>query len=144
MLPLLDGTWPEPTFTPGAGTTSESEEGIVWSVTDDVLHRTTVAHTLSESEYDGPYGGRVREHYQGEVRVDRRTFEQRALATTVFGLTWPEAAIEVSADLDVRVGPTGYDVTIETRGTRDGEEVHRWSTTVELPRYTVDDVGGNR
>ncbi|QBR90990.1 CocE/NonD family hydrolase [Nocardioides euryhalodurans] len=141
VLPLLDGTWPEPTFTPGAGTTSESEEGIVWSVTDDVLHRTTVAHTLSESEYDGPYAGRVREHYEGEVRVDRRTFEQRALATTVFGLTWPEAAIEVSADLDVRVGPTGYDVAIETRATRDGEEVHRWSTTVELPRYTFD---GNR
>ena len=42
-LHVLDGSWPAPTFDPGAEHTTESAEGIAWEIHDDVLARTTTA-----------------------------------------------------------------------------------------------------
>ena len=133
-LPLLEGSWPSPVLTPGAAHSSESTEGVSWSVADDVLRRVTRASTRSGSEYDVPHGGRAMEVYQGEVRVDRRSFEQRADALTIFRVTWPEATCEVRADLHVVVTAEHVEVNVETRAFRDGEEVHHWGQERTFPR----------
>lgn len=134
-LPLLDGgDFPEPSFTPGADHSSESVDGVVWEVRDDVLRRVTSAHTFSESAYDVPDGGRAREAYRGEVSVDRRSFEQRAHAETVFDLAWPGVEVSVRSVMDVRVDRVGVRVVIDTWASRDGEQVSHRRWTEHLPR----------
>lgn len=135
VLPLLDGDHPTPSFTPGDSHTAESDEGIEWSVTEDVLRRVTTARTASETSYDAPYDGRVVEHYEGVVSVDGRTFVQRAHALTTFRLAWPDVEVEVTAELDVTIDEDGYDVTVQTRATRDGTEIHRWGQGLTFPRH---------
>jgi predicted acyl esterase len=133
VLPELQGAWPGAALAPGAARSSESAEGVTWSVTDDVLARTTSAVTGSESEYEAPYGGRVLERYSGTVTVDRRSFEQTATAETTFRLDWPEAEVEVVAGLDVALRPDGCRATVSVVATRDGEEVRRWTDTRSFP-----------
>ena len=60
-----------------------------WTVTRDVLRRTTTCAVRHGSEYDVPYDGRASEQYAGEVIVDRRTFAQHASADCTYRLTWP-------------------------------------------------------
>ncbi|GAA2118160.1 CocE/NonD family hydrolase [Nocardioides bigeumensis] len=129
-LPVIDQTFPAPTFGPGAEHTSESSEGIGWSIEDDVLARRTTARTVSVSEYGAPYDGRVLEDYRGEVWVDRRTFEQGAHAVTTYRLGWPldvgRVDIEVRSVMDLAIVDGRVDVTIDTWASRDGVEVsHR-------------------
>jgi uncharacterized protein len=122
-LPVLEGSWPAPTFGPGAEHTTESAEGIAWEIHDDVLARTTTARTVSVSEYDTPYDGRVLEDYRGEVSVDRRTFAQRAHADTTFELSWPGVDIRVRSVMDVVVEDGRVGATIRTVAERDGAVV---------------------
>jgi len=132
-LPL----WPEasggqPTFTPGSPTSSEDPEGVVWSVTRDVLRRTTTCAVRSGSTYDVPHGGTASEDYLGAVGVDRRTFAQHADATTTFTLHWPGVDIRVTSTMRVDVGAAAYDVVIDTDAF-DGDELvsHReWRETI--------------
>jgi hypothetical protein len=133
-LPLLDGAFPAPSFAPGDEHSAESADGVAWSISDDVLRRTTRATTRSESEYDAPYGAQVLERYEGEVAVDRRTFEQRARARATFQVAWPEVTVAVTAELHVVVGATDYDVSVQTSATRDGAEVQRWEQRRSFPR----------
>lgn len=132
-LPLLDGDFPAPVFEPGAEHSSESLDGVTWEIRDDVLRRTTTALTGSLSEYATPYDGTAREDYRGEVSVDRRTHEQRAHADTTFDLTWPGVAVRVNAVMDVQVTGAGYDVAIDVRASRDGDDVsHRsWQEHID-------------
>ncbi len=132
-LPVLDGSHPAPTFGPGAEHTSESAEGIGWSIEDDVLARRTTARTVSVSEYATPYDGRAVEDYRGEVWVDRRTFAQGAHAVTTYDLSWPGSdaeriEIRVRSVMDLAIVDGRVDVTIDTWATRDGVEVshRRW------------------
>jgi uncharacterized protein len=122
-LPVLTGSWPTPSFAPGAEHTSESPEGIGWEIHDDVLARTTTARTVSVSEYDTPYDGRAREDYRGEVSVDRRTFAQRAHAETTFDLAWPGVDIRVRSVMDVEIAAVVVTATIRTVATRGGQVV---------------------
>ena len=122
-LPVLDGSWPAPTFGPGAEHTSESAEGIAWEIHDDVLARTTTARTVSVSEYDTPYDGRALEHYRGEVSVDRRTFAQRDHADTTLQLSWPGLDIRVRSVMEVVVEHGRVGATIRTVAERDGAVV---------------------
>ncbi len=133
-LPLLDGDFPTPTFGPGAAHSSESDDGVTWSVTDDVLRRTTTARTLSDSSYATPYDGRARERYEGAVSVDRRSFAQRADADTTLELSWPGIDVVVRSTLAVEIGPAAYDVAIETWATHNGEEISRRTWTESVPR----------
>ena len=128
-LPVLEGSWPAPTFGPGAEHTTESAEGIAWEIHDDVLARTTTARTVSVSEYDTPYDGRALEDYRGEVSVDRRTFAQRAHADTTLELSWPGVDIRVWSVMDVVVEGGRVDATIRTVAERDGAVVSErtWS-----------------
>jgi len=93
-----------------------------------VLARRTTARTVSVSEYDAPYDGRVLEDYRGEVWVDRRTFEQGAHAVTTYELGWPGIQIQVRSVMDLAIVDGRVDVTIDTWATRDGVEVshRRW------------------
>jgi uncharacterized protein len=125
-LPVLEGSWPTPTFGPGAEHTSESSEGIAWEIHDDVLARTTTARTVSVSEYETPYAGRALEDYRGEVTVDRRTFAQRAHADTTYELSWPGVDIRVRSVMDVTIQGGEVGVAIDTWAWREGDEIsHR-------------------
>ncbi len=134
-LPVLEGDHPAPTFTAGAEHSSESADGVAWEIHDDVLRRVTTARTHTVSDYDTPNDGHAVEDYFGEVSVDRRTFEQKAHAVTVMDLTWPGIAIHAVSVMDLTFSTTGVDVTIDTRLSRDGEEVsHRtWRETIPHP-----------
>ncbi len=134
VLPVLVGEFPEPVFTPGEAHSSESDEGVAWTITDDVLHRITTAHTLIESDYATTYDGRSRERYAGEVSVDRRTFEQHAHADTTFELSWPGINVKVHSVMDIDITAAGYDVTISTVAERDGSEVSQRSWSEHIPR----------
>jgi hypothetical protein len=133
-LPLLERSFPSPTFTAGAGHSSESLDGVGWSIEDDVLRRTTTARTRTASEYDTPYDGTAREDYLGAVTVDRRTWEQTAHAVTTYDLTWPGIAVRVASTMDVTITRSSYDVAIETVATLDGAEVSRRTWQESVPR----------
>jgi predicted acyl esterase len=132
-LPL----WPAelidaPAFTPGSATSSEDPEGVIWSVTRDVLRRTTTCAVRSGATYEIPHGGTASEDYVGEVSVDRRTFAQWADATTTFTLTWEGIDIRVTSTLRVDIGAEGYDVLIDCDAFEGDELVsHReWRETI--------------
>ena len=133
-LPVLPGSWPAPTFTPGAQHTAESAEGVRWSIEDDVIGRRTTAHTYSVSEYDTPYDGTAREEYLGAVSVDRRTWDQTSHAVTTYDLTWPGAAVRVVSTMDIAITAPGLDVTIETVATLNGDHVSTRTWSEHVPR----------
>jgi uncharacterized protein len=133
-LPVLPGSWPAPSFTPGAEHSTESAEGVRWAVEDDVIRRRTTAHTHTVSEYDTPYDGTAREDYLGAVSVDRRTWDQSSHAVTTYDLTWPGIDIRVVSTMDIAITAPGLDVTIETVATLDGETVSTRTWSEHVPR----------
>ena len=133
-LPFLDGDFPEPSFEPGEEHSSETTDGVGWSIHHDVLTRTTSATTRTESRYSTPYGGTAHELYLGEVSVDTRTFAQRAYANTVYDLSWPGIDVTVRSTMTVDITPTSYDVSIWTQATLDSESISERSWTESIPR----------
>ena len=134
VLPVLVGDFPAPVLPAGAEHSTESTEGVSWTITDDVLARTTTARTRVETAYDTPYDGRSHEVYAGEVTVDRRTFAQHAHADTMFELSWPGIDVRVRSVLDVEITAAGYSVAIETVAHLGGTEVSRREWSEHLPR----------
>jgi uncharacterized protein len=129
-LPLWQGDDRRaPTFTPGDSSSSEDPGDVVWSVTDDVLRRTTTCTVRSGSSYEVPHGGRASEEYAGDVVVDRRTFTQHASADCTYQLQWPEVDVRVTSTMAVALAADGLDVAIEVTAFEGGEQVaHRtWS-----------------
>ena len=133
-LPFLDGEFPEPVFDPGAEHSSETTEGIGWSIHHDVLDRITSATTRSESRYPTPYDGTAHELYLGEVSVDTRTFAQRASANTVYDLSWPGIEVTVRSTMTLDVTPASYDVSIWTQAVLDSESVSERTWRESIPR----------
>lgn len=133
-LPVLTGEFPAADLAPGDAHSSESADGVAWTITDDVLARKTVARTRIESDYATPYDGRSRELYVGEVSVDRRTFDQHAHAETTYELSWPDIAVTVHSVMDVFITAAGYDVSISTVAHRDGSEVSQRTWSEHIPR----------
>ncbi|HZJ07096.1 MAG TPA: CocE/NonD family hydrolase [Nocardioidaceae bacterium] len=135
-LPLWTGQspYPPPVFLPGDVTSGEDAEGggnpgsIVWRTERDVLRRTTECVVDHGSTYEVAHGGRAREHYQGRVGVDLRSFDQWATADVEFELSWPDATVSTRSTLDVRVDAEAYEVTIVLEA-REGDRVvgeRRW------------------
>jgi predicted acyl esterase len=122
-LPVLTGSHEAPSFGQGADHSSESAEGVTWTVTEDVLAGITRARTGSESTYDIPHDGSATEDYRGEVWVDRGSFAQGADATTRFELSWPGIEIEVVSTLTLRVTDGEVHATSHTVATENGEVV---------------------
>jgi predicted acyl esterase len=135
-LPVLEGDFPTPAFTPGAEHSAEAVDEVVWEIRDDVLRRVTRARTRTAAEYDTPYDGGAREYYRGEVSVDRRTFAQRAEAETVFELSWPGTAVQVRSVMEVTVDETGVGVTIDAWAALGGEPVSHRTWREHLPPRT--------
>ncbi len=134
-LPQWSGPQGEPpVFAPGADSSDEDPGETTWTVSRDVLRRTTTCVVRHGSTYAIPHEGTASEEYAGEVVVDRRTFAQHAAAECSYRLRWPEAEVRVTSTMRVDVDDGGYDVTI-TAGAFDGEErvAHReWSE--RMPR----------
>ncbi len=112
-LPVWDGPRSAPDFTPGAEHSSEDAEGVTWSVTHDVLRRETRCDVHSVAAYDVPYEGTAFEDYRGVVRVDQRTFAQRAEADCTYRLSWSGVDVRLTSRMTIAIGPSGYDVVID-------------------------------
>lgn len=111
----------DPGFAPGAATSSEDPAGTDWTVSDDVLRRTTTCAVRHGSDYAVPHDGHAWEHYTGAVRVDRLTFTQQARAECTFRLTWPGTDVRVRSTMQVDLGQDGLEVAIDVAA-YDGEE----------------------
>ncbi|HET6560791.1 MAG TPA: CocE/NonD family hydrolase [Marmoricola sp.] len=128
------GGRPAPTFAPGDATSSEDPAGVSWTITDDVLRRTTTCSVRHGSDYDTPYDGHAWEVYAGDVFVDRRTFAQRASADCTYRLTWPGVDVRVTSTMRVEVTEAGYDVAIAAEAYDGDEIVTRREWSEHLPR----------
>ena len=128
------GDRPPPTFAPGAAASSEDPSGTSWTVTDDVLRRTTTCSVRHGTDYDIPYEGHAWEAYAGDVSVDRRTFDQRASAECTYRLTWPGVDVAVTSTMRVDVTGSGYGVAIDVEAYDGGELVVRREWSEHVPR----------
>jgi len=134
-LPTWSGSEQEPpVFTPGAAASAEDPSDVLWTVSRDVLRRTTTCAVRHGDAYDVPYDGRATESYAGAVTVDRRTFAQSATAECTFTLCWPTNEVSVTSTLDVRVTDRGYDVRIAAEALSDGKQVAHRTWHEDLPR----------
>ncbi len=140
VLPQWSGDSPysEPELPPGREST-EDATGVVWRVERDVLRRQTACAVDHGSTYDVPHHGEATEHYKGRAAVDTRSFAQRAEGDVRFRLEWPEATVETRARLDLRIGATDYDVSIdleavELSGSEGERTVGRRQWRLTLPR----------
>jgi uncharacterized protein len=113
-LPVLagDSVHPPIELVPGGDAPAGEADGVTWRIEDDVLAGVTRAVIDHGGEYPTPYGG-YREHYSGQVEVDRRTFTQRATARVSFGLDQPDGPISVSSDLEVIADGSHFTVRID-------------------------------
>ena len=134
-LPLWSDTGiSPPSFAPGAESSSEDPTDVTWSVTRDVLRRTTTCAVRSVASYDVPHGSTALEDYSGEVGVDRRTFAQWATAETTYRLTWPGVEVRVVSTLRVDIGPSGYDVVIDADAFDGDEQIGHREWREFMPR----------
>ena len=133
-LPTWAGAAADPGFAPGAATSGEDPTGIEWTVTDDVLRRTTTCSVRHGSDYPTPYDGHAWEEYAGSVRVDRRTFAQRADAHCTFRLAWPGTDVRVTSSMRVELGKDDLAVAIDVTAYEREEQVARREWRERLPR----------
>jgi hypothetical protein len=134
-LPLWGGSKrTAPTFAPGEASSSEDPAGVTWTVTRDVLRRTTTCAVRHGSSYDVPHEGTASERYAGEVVVDGRTFAQHAYAECTYRLGWPGVDVRVESTLRLDVTAAGYDVVIDADAYDDDEHVSRRTWSVHVPR----------
>ncbi|MFL6132215.1 MAG: CocE/NonD family hydrolase [Nocardioidaceae bacterium] len=134
-LPLWhDGNEPAATYPPGAARSAEDGSDVTWTVTRDVLRRTTTCAVDHGSSYVVPHDGTATEHYAGEVTVDRRTHAQHAIADCTFALTWPGIDVRLSSSMRVDVTTAGYDVQIGADAYDGGELVSQRTWSEHIPR----------
>jgi uncharacterized protein len=138
VLPTYAGSHrPAPTFLPGDPTSAEDPEGVVWSVTRDVLRRTTSCAVGSVSSYDVPYDGRAREEYAGTLTVDVRDHRQSAHAVCDYTLTWPGVeVVRVRATMDLEVSADRLEVHVELLASQGDEVLATRAWREGLPRGT--------
>ncbi len=123
-----------PRFAEGDPRSSEDPGDVDWTVTHDVLRRTTTCAVRHGAAYDVPHGGRAVERYAGEVVVDRRTHAQHATAECSFALGWPDVEVVVSSTMRVDVTAAGHEVRIAVEAFEDGERVAERSWHESFPR----------
>jgi len=134
-LPLWRGPGrPPASYPPGAGTSSEDPSGVSWTISRDVLARTTTCTVRHGSTYDVPHDGVATERYAGEVTVDRKTFAQEAVAECSFILSWPGIEVLVRSTLRVDIGRAGYDVVIDVQAYEGGVVVAQRGWAEHVPR----------
>jgi predicted acyl esterase len=134
-LPLWGGSdRPAPRFAPGAPASTEDADAVAWTVTRDVLRRTTTCAVRHGAEYAVAYGGTASEEYAGDVVVDRRTFGQHASADCTYALGWPGIEVRVHSTMRVDVTAEGLDVVIDADAYDGGDRVSHRRWTEHVPR----------
>ena len=134
-LPLWPGGRAEPPeLAPGGESSDEDPGETTWTVSRDVLRRTTTCVVRHGSTYEVPGDGTASEEYAGEVVVDRRTFAQGAAAECSYRLRWPEADVRVSSTMRVDVDADGYDVAITTAAFEGDHQVSHRVWNEHFPR----------
>ncbi len=129
------GDRPPPAFTAGEASSDEDPTDVTWTVTRDVLRRTTTcAVRYGGPPYQVPHDGTVSETYAGEVVVDRRTFAQHASAECGYRLAWPGIDVRVESTLRLDVTADGYDVAITADAYDAGQLVSQRNWTEHVPR----------
>jgi len=134
-LPLwADHHEPVPSYPPGAETSSEDPSDVSWTVTRDVLRRTTTCKVDHGSTYAVPRDGTATEHYSGEVTVDTRTFAQHASAGCTFALGWPGVDVRVTSTMRVDVTAAGYYVVVDADAYDANSPIWHRTWTEHVPR----------
>jgi hypothetical protein len=100
-------------FEPGAAQADEDPAGTDWTITDDVLRRTTTCSVRHGADYETPHGGHAWEEYEGHVTVDRRTSNQQAQADCTYRLTWPGVDVRVTSTMRVELKDGELEVHID-------------------------------
>ncbi len=143
-LPVVDGPAPiqvPPPFTaPSKGDahspdTKETQPPVVWRITRDVLERETRAEIAHGARYDGEFGARVAEDYEGAVGVSTVDPGQAwARARATYRVAWPEVECVTEARLELRSDAEAYhvvvDVSAEGLGGEDGRRERRWEHVI--------------
>jgi predicted acyl esterase len=134
VLPVSGAEAHDPGFTPGDESSSEDPQGTEWTVSDDVLGRTTTCSVRHGSDYALPHDGHAWEQYAGSVSVDRRTFSQHAHADCTFRLTWPGTDVRVRSTMRVDLTADALEVRIDLDAHDGEEQVARREWTERRPR----------
>jgi hypothetical protein len=133
-LPVSTAEPHDPQFTAGTDHAAEDPTATDWTITDDVLRRTTTCSVRHGSDYETPHDGHAWEEYAGDVVVDRRTFAQQARADCTYRLTWPGIDVRVTSTMTVGLDESGLDVTVDVEAYDGEEQVARREWTERLPR----------
>ena len=122
-LPVLNGPsgLAAPVLPPSTGedahapdTDERPQPPVFWRFEDDVIGRETRAVTGSGSDYDGPFGARIEERYEGTVGVSRANPGAAfASGRAVYRIAWPEADVRTEARLELRSDRGAYHVVVE-------------------------------
>jgi putative CocE/NonD family hydrolase len=119
-LPVVDGPAPipdTPRFSPpppreeaGDG----SDDPVTWRLERDVLERETRVVTGYGWAYEGPFGARIRERYDGTVGVSpQEPGRAWARGTARYEIVWPEATVVTEARLELRSDADAYHVAVD-------------------------------
>ena len=107
---------------------------MTWTVTRDVLRRTTTCSVRHESWYAVPHEGTASEQYAGEVVVERRSFAQHASASCTYRLGWPGVDVRLESTLRLEVTAAGYNVLIDADAYDGDEHMSRRTWREHVPR----------
>jgi putative CocE/NonD family hydrolase len=130
-VPVLDGPplAPAPHFSPPPAPASPDEEvaepppPTIRRVERDPVGRQTRVVTAYGYRYDGPYGARIEESYEGLLGVsDRASGRAWAAARTRYRIEWPETAVTTEAHLHFRSSSSTYHVLVEVVASEDGPD----------------------
>jgi hypothetical protein len=131
-LPVLDGPSPAPPpnfKAPRRATLAADDDPgrdqppLVRRIEHDVVGRQTRIVTAYGSRYDGPYGAKIEEIYDGLVGVSADNPGRAwASARTRYAIEWPEASVSTEAHLRFRSTASTYHVVIEVIASEDGPD----------------------
>ena len=127
MPPSSSCSAPAPRFSPPppghADLDAELPPPTIRRVEADPVGRQTRVVTAYGYRYDGPYGARIEESYEGLVGVsDRSSGRAWAAARTRYRIEWPEAAVTTEAHLHFRSTSSTYHVLVEVVASEDGPD----------------------
>ncbi len=116
-LPVLEGrpAAPPPDLPPAPPKEPDEDDAgppAAWSVERD--DGETRAVTSYGSDYEGSFGARIEERYEGTVGVSKDDPGQAwALGSARYRIAWPELTVETEARLDLRSDAEAYHVTVD-------------------------------
>jgi predicted acyl esterase len=116
-LPVVDGPAPiseTPGFSPPPPHDEAGDGPVTWRMEHDVLDAETRVVTGYGWAYDGPFGARIRERYDGAVGVSKHEPGRAwARGTARYEIAWPEATVVAEARLDLRSDADAYHVVVD-------------------------------